>query len=74
MGSQFPPTPLDLALAQHPTAEADSRAVAEASLPPDWARMDAVAHAYTAAFEETRARLRHVTPPQPAEMYRGESA
>ncbi|WP_158742579.1 hypothetical protein [Acidisphaera sp. L21] len=72
--ASFQPTPLDLALAQHPTAEADSRAVAEAAQPPDWARLDAVAHAYTAAFERSRAQLHTLSRPEQTVAYRGKSA
>ena len=53
----FHPTPLDLALANDPMAEADSRAVAEAATPPNWARLDDAAQRYAAAFEEGRRKL-----------------
>ena len=53
----FRPTPLDLALAEDPVAEADSRAVAAAAAPPNWARLDAAAEQFAAAFEEGRRKL-----------------
>ena len=53
----FRPTPLDLALADNPLAEADSRAVTAAATPPSWTQLDAAAQRYAAAFDEGRRKL-----------------
>lgn len=55
--AMYSPTPLDLALANDPVAEADSRAVAAAATPPNWSRLDIAAQQYAAAFEEGRRKL-----------------
>jgi hypothetical protein len=58
-------TPLDLALAEHPSAEADSRAVAAAAIPPLWAQVDVAARHFQRLLDDARVKMgeRAIQPP-----------
>lgn len=53
----FRPTALDLALAENPLAEADSRAVAAAALPPCWTQVDVAARNFQRVLGEAQSRM-----------------
>jgi hypothetical protein len=51
------PTLLDVALAEHPSAEADSRAVAAAAIPPSWTHVDEAARHFQRLLDDARQRM-----------------
>ena len=53
----YSPTPLDIALAQDPIAEADSRAVVAAATPPQWTQVDVAARNFQKLLQEARHRM-----------------